>query len=84
MPRGKVAFTTRIEMASGINPLRHKKRYPRPNRLSPVVQSPKPGYVLRVALKKVRLPAKKTLITNAMISINLIGRVQLSFWVLAV
>jgi hypothetical protein len=74
MPRGKAAFATRIEIESGINPLRQNERYPRPSKLTPVVQRPKPGYVLRVALRKTRLKAKNTLITNAMTTINLIGR----------
>jgi hypothetical protein len=61
-----------IEIESGIN---HSdtRRYP-DQQLSPVVKRPKPGYVLRVALKKTRLNAKNTLITNAMTTINLIGR----------
>ena len=78
MPRGKAPFTTRIETESGTDPLRHNERYPRPSKLTPVVQRPKPGYVLRVAWKKTRLKAKNTLITNAMTTINLIGRAFLS------
>jgi hypothetical protein len=84
MPSGNRVFTARIEIESGIYPLRHKKRYARPNRLTPVFQRPKPGYVLRVAWKKARLTARKTLITNAIMSINLIGPDLFSFWVLAV